>query len=721
MTADSATDRDDSLHAESELKKFYQAAEQSPSQLVITDTNGIIEYANPRFCEVTGFSRGEIIGRKPSLFKSGRMSAGFYRSLWETLLSGNEWQGEFLNRRRDGSLYWERSSIAPIKDNDGSITHFIKVAEDVTERRRAEESQRRSLKLSEAITAANLRFIETGSLNQMASVLLDACMTITNSPFGMLYELLPNGNGDILALSLASFDPVSEEPAFRDIQYEIRRHGHCELQRHASIYFAPVIEGTTVIVNRLDENRWKGCECPVCAPALTTFVGIPLKIGTTVIGLLSVANRDGGYQKEDILEMDTYAQTCALAIGSAKAELDRKQAREQLRQAQKMEAIGQLAGGIAHDFNNLLTVINGYSTLLLQKIKDNDQMRKEVEQILNAGERASTLIRQLLAFGRRQMLEPRLLNINTLVASLHKILCRLIGENITLSTQLAIDVGMVKADPSQIEQIIMNLVINSRDALESGGTITVETANRHLDAAFVRQHGGSEPGDFVLIAVRDTGMGMSEEVIGRIFEPFFTTKGQGYGTGLGLATVYGIVKQSNGYIQVQSEVGMGTEFRVFLPMVADTSEQSSSGDILPQATRQDGDSGLVLIVEDEQAVLDLSAVTLRSQGYEVLTAAGPQDALKLFGRFAQKIDLLLTDVMMPDMSGPEMVRLMLAQRPDLKVVFMSGYTDEKLKVSDFVDDRLTFIMKPFNPISLARLISDNIRRPLGMASPETPT
>jgi signal transduction histidine kinase/ActR/RegA family two-component response regulator len=584
----------------------------------------------------------------------------------------------------------------------------------------AVESQRRSLKLSEAITAANLRFIESGSLNQMAAVLLDACMTITNSPFGMLYELLPSGHADILALSLASFDPVSEEPAFRDIQYEIRRHGRYELQHHASIFFAPVVEGTTVIVNTPGVNLWKGCDCPVCAPSLTTFVGIPLKIGTTIIGMLALANRDGGYQKDDIHELDNYAQTCALAIGSAKAELDRKQAREQLRQAQKMEAIGQLAGGIAHDFNNLLTVINGYSTLLLQKIKDNDQMRKEVEQILNAGERASTLIRQLLAFGRRQMLEPRLLNINTLVASLHKILCRLIGENVTLSTQLATNVGMVKADPSQIEQIIMNLVINSRDALESGGTITIETANRHLDAAFVRKNGGSVPGDFVLIAVRDTGMGMSEELIGRIFEPFFTTKEQGYGTGLGLATVYGIVKQSNGYIQVQSEVGMGTEFRVFLPMVVDTAEQIGNGDILPQTTKQAGDSGLVLIVEDEQAVLDLSAVALRSHGYDVLAATGPQDALKLFSRFAQQIDLLLTDVMMPGMSGPEMVQKMLAQRPDLKVVFMSGYTDEKLKVSDFAEERLTFIMKPFNPVSLVHLISDNIRRPQGTASPETP-
>ncbi|HEY4745872.1 MAG TPA: PAS domain S-box protein [Desulfuromonadaceae bacterium] len=719
MSAYSASDRDDGLHAESELRKFYQAAEQSPSQLVISDPNGVIEYANPRFCEVTGFSREEIIGQTPRLFKSGKMSTAFYQRLWETLRSGNEWQGEFLNRRRDGSLYWERASIAPIKDSDGTITHFVKVAEDVTEQKRSEESQQRSLKLSEAITAANLSFIETGNLNQMAAVLLDSCMTITNSPFGMLYELLPNGNAEILALSLVSFDPISEEPVFRDIQYDIRRHGHYEMQRHPSIYFAPVNDGTTVVMNSPGDNMRHECDCPLCTPALKTFVGIPLKIGTSIIGMLGLANRDGGYQKDDIQEMENYGQTCALAIASAKAELDRKQAREQLRQAQKMEAIGQLAGGIAHDFNNLLTVINGYSTLLLQKIKGNDQMRKEAEQILNAGERASTLIRQLLAFGRRQMLEPRLLNINSLIAGLHKILCRLIGENITLSTQLAVDVGMVKADPSQIEQIIMNLVINARDALERGGTITVETANCRLDEAFVRKNGGSVAGDYVMIAVRDTGMGMSEEVIGRIFEPFFTTKEQGYGTGLGLATVYGIVKQSNGYIQVQSEVGMGTEFRVYLPRVAEAGHHVMAGDVLPQRVEQSTNTGLILIVEDERAVLDLSAITLSTHGYGVLTAPGPEEALKLFDRFSEKIDLLLTDVMMPGMSGPDMARIMLGKRPDLKVVFMSGYTDEKLRASDFSEEGLTFIMKPFNPASLVSLISDNIRRPNGTASSGT--
>jgi len=720
MTSDIATDMNEGLQAESELRKFHRAAEQSPSQLVITDINGLIEYANPRLCEVTGFSRDEILGKTPSLFKSGKMPSPFYRSLWETLGSGNEWQGEFLNSRKDGSHYWERASIAPIKDIDGTVTHFIKVAEDISEQKRGEESQRRSLKLSEAITAANLHFIETGNLNQMAAILLGSCMTITNSPFGMFHQLLPDGNAGVLALSLASSDPVSEEPVYRHIQNEIRSHGRYLLTCHDSIFFAPVTEGATIVMNAPGENLWKGCGCPLCTPALGSFAGIPLKIGSSMIGVIALANREGGYLKDDIQEMENYAQTCALAIGSAHAELDRKQAREQLRQAQKMEAIGQLAGGIAHDFNNLLTVINGYSTLLLQKIGENDQMRKEVEQILNAGERATALIRQLLAFGRRQMLEPRLLNINTLIANLHKILCRLIGENVILSTHLAVDIGLVKADPSQIEQIIMNLVINARDALENGGTITVETGNRQLDAAFARQNRGAVPGDFVMIAVRDTGTGMSDDVIARIFEPFFTTKEQGHGTGLGLSTVYGIVKQSNGYIQVKSEVGKGTEFKLYLPRIMNAEEQTAIGDATLRLADPCGNAGLIMIVEDERTVLDLSAITLKSRGYDVLTASSPRDALRLFERCSGQIDLLLTDVMMPEMSGPEMVRIMLTKRPDLKVVFMSGYTDEKLGATVFPDDQQAFIMKPFKPDNLLHIIGNSIRQPHGPGPTEKP-
>jgi signal transduction histidine kinase/CheY-like chemotaxis protein len=573
----------------------------------------------------------------------------------------------------------------------------------------AEERQQRNLKLSESITAANLRFIESGNINQMSQILVDSCMTVTNSPFGILYEILPDGHANILALSLASFDSISEETLFSDIRYEIRRHGNYPLSRHKCLLFAPIIEDSVIIANSPDENHWRGCSCNICTPQFSSFAGIPLKIGNFTIGMIGLANREGGYSTTEIHELENYAQTCALALHSARADIDRKVAQDHLRQAQKMEAIGQLAGGIAHDFNNLLTVINGYSTLVLQKIGNEDQIRKEVEQILNAGERAATLVRQLLAFGRRQVLEPRQLNVNSLIASLHKILCRLIGENISLSTQLSPDISQIKADPSQIEQIIMNLIINARDAFEHGGNITIETANIELDDAFVRLNKGSRPGLYIMINVRDNGMGMSKECIDRIFEPFYSTNNQGNGTGLGLATVYGIVKQSSGYIQVQSEVGIGSEFRVFLPRMA-IIEQETSHNNPTEPKQEPPQSRLILIVEDEKAVLDMAAMVLRSQGHTVLTASGPLEALKVFEHFSDDIDLLLTDIMMPDMTGPEMAKLMRVMHPNLRIIFMSGYADRHIRANDFPGEQIPFIMKPFNPAEMTRIVNFGIDR-----------
>jgi signal transduction histidine kinase/CheY-like chemotaxis protein len=567
----------------------------------------------------------------------------------------------------------------------------------------AEERQQRSLMFSESITAANLRFIDTGKIHQMAQILVDTCMSITNSPFGILYELLPDGQASVLALSLASFDPISEEAVFRDIQYEIRRHGNYLLSRHTSLMMAPALENRTIIVDTQLDNIWAGCTCEICTPPFSSFIGLPLKLGSTTVGVIALGNHNGGYRSSPVAELENYAQTCALAIRSARADLDRNTAQENLRQAQKMEAVGQLAGGIAHDFNNLLTVINGYSTLVLQKVTDNEQLRKEVEQILNAGERAATLVRQLLAFGRRQVLEPRQLNVNSLIASLHKILCRLIGEQITITTQLSSDVGLVKADPSQIEQIIMNLVISARDTFERGGNITIETSNMVLDDGFVRENKGAVAGSFVMISVRDNGMGMSPETIGRIFEPFFSTKEQGKGSGLGLATVYGIVKQSGGYIQVKSEIGIGSEFRVYLPKMA-ISDPAPAQPAAPLIEQTAPNTSMVLIVEDEQTVLDMAALTLRSRGFTVLTASSPMEALKIFEHFADEIDLLLTDVMMPEMTGPELARMMRNMRPDLHIVFMSGYADGHITADSVFNEQIPFIMKPFNPAEMSLIV-----------------
>ncbi len=700
MNSDLAISDVVSQFAETELRKFLRASEIGSGQVLITDSKGIIEYVNPAFCQVTGYSSQEVVGKTPSLLKSDRMSAAFYQRLWDSLHSGVEWRGEFFNRRKDGTYYLENAAISAIKSNDGSVSHLIKVSEDITDQKHSEEHQQRQLKLIESINSANLIFMEHGNLHQMANIILETCMTITSSSFAILYEMLPNGNAGVLALSMTSLDPI---PGFQEVQYELLRHGQYEVPMHASLLMAPVIENRSIIINSPDENHWQACSCRICSATIATFAGFPLKIGSATIGMIGLANSEHGYSSDDIIDLETFSHSCALAISAARAETIRKSTLDQLHQSQKMEAIGQLAGGISHDFNNLLTVITGYSTLALQKIGSDHPASKDIEQVINAGERATALIRQLLAFGRRQILEAQPVNVNIFITSIHKILCRLIGENISLTNQLSPDIDMVLADPSQIEQIIMNLVINARDAMEHGGIITIETANRTIDSTFVRNNRGAQVGDYVVISVRDTGMGMSDEVIDHIFEPFFTTKAES-GTGLGLATVYGIVKQNHGYIQVISQVGIGAEFKVHIPRLLNHNMKNEVSGTQKNSSIPEMGEGLILVVEDEQTVLDLAAVSLRSQGYDVLTASGPLDALRIFDRAGEKINLVLTDIIMPDMSGPEMAKEMRLKNPNVKLLFMSGYSEEKLNDLDFPGEHIQFMTKPFSPANLAILV-----------------
>lgn len=391
-------------------------------------------------------------------------------------------------------------------------------------------------------------------------------------------------------------------------------------------------------------------------------------------------------------------------------EQEHRQAMAQLRQAQKMEAIGQLAGGVAHDFNNLLTIINGYSTLILNEMPTDNPFRSEIEQILKAGERAADLTHQLLAFSRRQVLEPKVISINYLVRNLEKMLKRLIRENIILETRLSDCLGVVKADPGQVEQILMNLLVNARDALESGGVITIETANAVLDKTFVNENPGAIEGTYVMLAVHDNGVGMAEDTKRKIFEPFFTTKKQGKGTGLGLATVYGIVKQSGGYIQVVSEPGNGASFRVYLPQV-----DSQTDDEVTGATEEVSTGiGTILVVEDEAGVLNLAVRTLSRRGYTVLQATSPSEASEIFESNQHLIDLVLSDVIMPEKNGPALMREFKEKRPDIKILFMSGYTDDTILPQEITNERIAFINKPFTPDVLVGRVRDELEKRLNL-------
>jgi signal transduction histidine kinase len=375
---------------------------------------------------------------------------------------------------------------------------------------------------------------------------------------------------------------------------------------------------------------------------------------------------------------------------------------QQLIESQKMEGIGRLAGGVAHDFNNLLTAILGYAELMESQLED-ENLRSELREIRLAGERAAALTQQLLAFSRRQILQPRTLDLNTVVSNIEKMLARLIGEDIKLVTRLEPALGSVKADPGQLEQVIMNLAVNARDSMPEGGTLTFETANSLLDTDFVASHPGARPGGYAALTVADTGIGMSDEVRSHAFEPFFTTKERGKGTGLGLATAYGIVKQSGGYITVESEPGRGTTFRIYLPLVTDSAAASRPGE---RPTSSPSGSETILLVEDESGVRRMSRTILETQGYTVLEAASGEEALVIARSHEGVIHLVATDVIMPGMSGRVLWDRLRALRPNSRVLFMSGYTDDVIARHGVLESGIAFLQKPFTPHGLAEKVRD---------------
>ncbi len=381
-----------------------------------------------------------------------------------------------------------------------------------------------------------------------------------------------------------------------------------------------------------------------------------------------------------------------------RAEEALRKSEEQLRQSHKMEAIGQLAGGVAHDFNNLLTGILGHAQLLLNSLDYSHPLRQDVEEILKAGERAAALTNQLLAFSRKQVLQPQVLNLNTLVSNIHKLLQRLIGEHIELAACLAEDLWPVKADPNQIEQVILNLAVNARDAMPWGGKLGLETTNVELDEAYANSHIGARAGSYVMLSVADTGYGMDEETQARIFEPFFTTKELGRGTGLGLSTVYGIVKQSGGYIWVDSIPGEGSSFEIYLPQVEKGLEETKPANATIELKRADE---TVLLVEDEEIVRKITSTILRENGYSVMEASDGEEALEIARSYQAAIHLMLTDVVMPRMSGQELAYRMKQVRPETKVLYISGYTSDTIVHHGTLDPGLAFLQKPFTPVGLA--------------------
>jgi two-component system cell cycle sensor histidine kinase/response regulator CckA len=385
-----------------------------------------------------------------------------------------------------------------------------------------------------------------------------------------------------------------------------------------------------------------------------------------------------------------------------------RQSEEQLRQAQKLESVGRLAGGIAHDFNNMLTAINGYSDLILGRLPLEDQLRRNVEEIKKAGVRSAELTRQLLAFSRQQILQTKVFDLNKTISETTVMLQRLIGEDIQLIASLSPDIGLIDADPGQLSQVILNLVVNSRDAMPRGGSIVIETEKISLDEQYASQHLSVKAGEYVMLAVSDTGIGMDEETRKQIFEPFFTTKEIGKGTGLGLSTVYGIVKQSGGNIWVYSEPGKGTTFKIYLPRVV---EKDKTSETTADKSAVGKGSETILLVEDEEIVRNLSREVLELCGYQVIEAKNGIAALAICKKHRGRIDLLMTDVVMPQMGGRDLAQILKKTYPHIRILFTSGYTDDAIVRHGIIDDGANFIQKPFTFDTLARKVREVFDRP----------
>jgi len=464
--------------------------------------------------------------------------------------------------------------------------------------------------------------------------------------------------------------------------------------------------GSIVIDNEYLKNRRPGFvvigkheEGSIPQSALSA----PMIVRGRTVGCIEIQSyQPQAYNDEHATAMRMAANLAATAVEHVELIEREREKAEQLRQSQKMDAVGQLAGGVAHDFNNLITVITGYSDLLLRGMPSTSPVFRKLSEIKKAGDRAASLTRQLLAFSRKQVFQERVVDLNSIVADMDKMLQRLIGEDIDLVSLLEPSLCWIKADPGQIEQVLLNLAVNARDAMPRGGKLTIETRHAILDEAYVKSHLAAKPGRWLMLAVSDTGIGMDSETQKRIFEPFFTTKEIGKGTGLGLATVYGIVKQSGGNIWVYSEPDKGTTFKIYLPIAEEFANMESKTCQSEIALGQ----GTILLVEDDELVRDLAADILEPSGYRVLPAANGVEALRICAEHVGKIELMITDVVMPQMGGRELAERVALMRPDTLVLYISGYTDDAVVRHGVLDEEMSFLQKPFTPDSLARKVGD---------------
>jgi PAS domain S-box-containing protein len=601
--------------------------------VIVTDLDGVITFWNEGATKLFGWTAEEMLGR-PLIERVPPEGRPEMAAAFRAMAGRQDFAGEWQDYRKDGSRVWIAARVSLLRGPDGRPAGIMRVSHDITERKRAEAERDEILaRLRMQIDRMPLAYI----LHDVDYRIIE-WNAAAERIFGYRKE-------EVLGMGppFAKLVPAGTLPHTDAI---IRRLRRGDMTAHS------------VNDNLTKDGRTITCE----------WYNTPL------------LDANGCFQGVLALALDI---------------TEKRSLEEQLRQSQKLEAIGQLAGGVAHDFNNLLTVITGYGELVLSSLPTGHPARELVGEMTKAGERAAGLTRQLLAFSRKAMLAPRVLDLNTVIIEIEKMLRRVIGEDVALSIRLQPGLGLVRADPGHLEQMILNLCVNARDAMPRGGRLTIETRNVAADE--------TRRAPQVLLAVSDTGCGIPAEILPRIFEPFFTTKEHGKGTGLGLATVHGIVHQSEGRIEVSSEVGRGTTFRIYLPRVEGA---TSTGKSLPGVRVMPRGSETVLLVEDDDAVRALSRHVLAGCGYVILEAVDGEEAVRVCGRHAAPIHLLATDVVMPGLGGRALAQRLLELHPEMKVVYLSGYTDDAVVRHGILEEQVHFLQKPFSPLALAHKVRE---------------
>lgn len=752
---------------EDRLRLQEKVLESAAHAIVITDLKGTIEWVNDAFTTLTLYSREEAIGKNPRhLLKSGFHKREFYTHIWNTILEGRTWRGDIINRRKDGTIYHEDQMITPLRNQDGEIERFVAIKQDVTAQRQSEQALARAEKeyrrlvndVNDGIFVMDSKGVYTFANRALAkihgfenerdvvghSVLEFVAPERVNELKARFFgeNSVPSGDTIIEPLVLPDgrqrFVEVKPVPVverrkiqgFRGVVRDVDDRVRAERDLRLSYHILSKIDNIVCLFDRagnvtyvspsaerllgysLDELTGDGFWLRTFSDPATAAEDRAIVIRTAAGEAKPrepfermIVTRDGSTRYLLITESLAGEGT---VIRVASDITERRRVEDQFRQAQKMEAIGVLAGGVAHDFNNLLTVINGYTELLLARMPPEDPIRPTLTSIQKAGTRASSLTRQLLAFSRKQIIVPRLLDLNAVIRDMEKMLRRIIGEDIQLTAVLRPEVAPIRADAGQIEQVLMNLAVNARDAMPDGGKLTIETQDVFLDSQYVNSHYDVKSGNFTMLAITDTGCGMDAKTRERIFEPFFTTKEQGKGTGLGLSVVDGIVRQSGGHVEVYSEIDVGTTFKVYLPhgeahnvvaAVAPGSETLARG------------SETILLAEDEEGVRALSKHILEMCGYRVLDAGSGHEAIKIAESFDGPIHLVIADVVMPNMGGHALSIHLKSIRPQTRMLFVSGYTDDTVVRHGILDATFNFLQKPFTPVALSQKVREVLGQP----------